>query len=160
VAHPVFGKTGTSDFNWTANLAISTKQLAIAATLANPDFAQTPHNPEAPQKTNRAAVHTMRDAMKGLPKIQFIKPPNGLVYGKRVSIPKVECKSVAVARERISDAGFDVTVEDKKIDSKCPAGTVAKTDPSGSTSKGGSVTIFVSNGKNPGGPPPSPAPGG
>ncbi len=160
VAHPVFGKTGTSDFNWTANLAISTKQLAIATTLANPDFAQTKHDAEAPRRANRAAVQTMREAMKGLPKIQFIKPPNSLVFGKRVGIPNVECKSVAEARLRISDAGFDVSVEDKKIDSKCPAGTVAKTDPSGSTSKGGSVTIYVSNGKNPGGPPPTPAPGG
>ena len=43
VAHPIIGKTGTSDHNWTANLALATKQLAIAATGADPDFAQQPH---------------------------------------------------------------------------------------------------------------------
>ncbi len=159
VGHPIFGKTGTSDFNWTANLAISTKHLAIAATLANPDFAQTKHNPEAPRRANRAATHTMREAVAGKPKIQFINPPKILVQGKRVGIPRVTCKKVSVARELISDAGFDVFVDTEKIDSPCPDGTAAKTDPTGSTSKGGSVTIYVSNGK--GGPaPPSPSPPG
>src|SRR5262249_59016453 len=39
VDHPIIGKTGTSDSNWTANLVISTKQLAIAAPGPDPDFA-------------------------------------------------------------------------------------------------------------------------
>ena len=71
----MIGKTGTSDHNWTANLVIATKQLAIAATGANPDYAQTPHGDAFVQHVNKAAVHTMREALAGLPAIQFAAPP-------------------------------------------------------------------------------------
>jgi membrane peptidoglycan carboxypeptidase len=154
VAHPVIGKTGTSDHNWTANLVIATKQLAIAATGANPDYAQTPHNDAFVQHVNKAAVHTMREALAGLPSIQFAAPPNALIYGKKVSIPDATCKPVGATQSSLKGLGFEVTIENEKIDSVCPAGAVAKTDPAGSGSKGTSVSIFVSNGKPPAGPPP------
>ena len=73
----MFGKTGTTETNWTANLAIATKHLAIATTMANPDLAEVSHNAEFPRKTNRAAVHTMRDAMQGKEAIDFPAPPTG-----------------------------------------------------------------------------------
>ncbi|HEX6869498.1 MAG TPA: penicillin-binding transpeptidase domain-containing protein, partial [Micromonosporaceae bacterium] len=161
VEHPLFGKTGTADLNWTANLVISSKQLAIAATGADPDLAEKPHQNEFPQKTNRAAVHTMRDALKGLPKIDFIKPPTRLVVGKRVNVPKVECKTVAQAKAAITAAGFDVMIADEPVESTCAKDLVAKTDPEGSTSKGSTIIIFISNGEAPKpDPSPSPEPGG
>jgi membrane peptidoglycan carboxypeptidase len=153
VNHPVFGKTGTADFNWTANLVISTKQLAIAATLANPDYAQTPHNDEAPRRANRAAVHTMREALANTQKIDFPKPPNELIAGTKVGIPNMTCKSVSGAQSTLKGLGFEVAIEPEKIDSTCPDNTVARTDPQGSTSKGSVITIYVSNGKPPAGPP-------
>jgi membrane peptidoglycan carboxypeptidase len=152
VGHPMFGKTGTSDFNWTANLVLSTKKLTMAATLANPDYAQTPHDAEAPRKVSRALTYTMRDAMRGKPKVQFLKPPTNLVVGKRVSIPNVRCRTVNQARAALTAAGFDVVVETEnrnKIPSPCPKDTVARTDPEGSTSKGSTVTLILSNGKPP-----------
>jgi membrane peptidoglycan carboxypeptidase len=163
IKHPVIGKTGTSDFNWTANLVLSTKQLAVAATIADPDYAQTAHPGDAtPQKANRTATHTLRDAMNGLPQIQFIKPPNEMIFGKKVSFPNYTCKSVATAKAGLEALQLSVSIEDQKIDSICPDGTVAKTDPAGSTSAGSQVSIYVSNGKPPasgppaGGPPPTP----
>jgi membrane peptidoglycan carboxypeptidase len=152
VAHPVIGKTGTSDFNWTANLVISTKQLAVAGTLADPDRAQTPHDANDVRKVNSAVIRVMREAMKGKAKIQFLKPPNNLIFGKRVNIPNVRCRTVAQATAALTAVGFDVTVETdnrNKIPSVCPKNMVAKTDPEGSTSKGSTVTLILSNGEAP-----------
>jgi membrane peptidoglycan carboxypeptidase len=159
VGQPLFGKTGTTETNWTANLAIATKHLAVATTLANPDFALTSHNAEFPRKTNRAAVHTMRDAMQGKEAIDFPVPPRELIVGKKVAIPKVECQSVNAARSAIERAGFTVYVSSEKVGSACPAGTVAGTDPAGSTSKGSEVQILVSNGQAASPPPPGEPPG-
>jgi membrane peptidoglycan carboxypeptidase len=146
VNHPVFGKTGTADLNWTANLVISTKHLAIAGTLANPDFAETPHDRTAPMKVNTAVTLTMRDAMKGKPKVQFKKPPQILIVGKKRSIPGVECRPPGAARAAIERAGFEVSVDNERVDSRCPEGTVARTDPRGFTSEGSNVTLIISGG--------------
>jgi membrane peptidoglycan carboxypeptidase len=159
VGHPVIGKTGTSDSDWTANLVISTKQLAVASTGANPDFAQTAHNNNFVQRTNIAAVQTMKEALAGLPQIQFTAPPNELVFGKKVSIPSFACKSVGSAQGALTGLGFVVQVENEKVPSVCPAGSVAKTDPAGSGSKGTSVSIFISNGTPPPAAPPAAPPG-
>ena len=70
IAHPLIGKTGTSDNNWTGNLVLSTKQLAVAATVADPDKAEQPHAYErSATLANRAAIATLRDAMAGKPAI-------------------------------------------------------------------------------------------
>ena len=159
VGLPLFGKTGTTETNWTANLAIATKHLAIATTMGNPDLAEVSHNAEFPRRTNRAAVHTMCDAMQGKEAIDFPAPPRELIVGKKVAIPKVECQSVNAARNAIQAAGFTVHVSTEKVGSACPAGTVAGTDPAGSTSKGSEVQILVSNGQ-PAAPPPPPPGGG
>jgi len=166
VGYPVIGKTGTADHNWTANLALSTRQLAMAGVYADPDRAETPHGSEAAQRVNTAVTLTMRDSMRGKKKFQFARPPSNLIQGKQVRIPSVTCKSVDDAKRQIQAAGFDVAVDDKPVASPCPAGTVARTDPSGSTSKGGSVTIYVSSGgggippPGPGNPPPGGGGGG
>ncbi len=152
VGHPVIGKTGTSDDNWTGNLVISTKQLAIATTVADPDKPEQPHSYSASAiKANNAAVFTLRDAMAGKPAIQFTPPPTNLVFGTKVPIPDVTCKSVAEATAALKAVGFDVAVDPNKVASPCPDGTVAKTDPAGSTSKGSSISLQLSGG--PGAPP-------
>ena len=151
VAHPVFGKTGTSDNNWTANFVIAAKQLAVATTLANPDFAQTPHDGSAANRANKAGTLTLRDALVGKEPIQFNRPPNNLIFGTKVGVPAVTCQPVAAATAAIKAAGFDVAVDDKKVASPCPPDTVAKTDPAGSASKGSTISLQLSGG--PTGPP-------
>jgi membrane peptidoglycan carboxypeptidase len=159
VGYPVMGKTGTSDDNWTANLILSTKQLTIAGVLANPDYAETPQGFDAADKVDAAVAFTMQTAMKGQKKLQFTTPTNqALLYGTKVSIPSVTCMSVSDATRAITANGFTVTVDPTPVDSKCPAGTVAKTDPSGSTSKGTEITLYTSKGLA-GTPPPPPAGG-
>jgi hypothetical protein len=57
----------------------------------------------------------------------------------------VECDSIGSAKSRLSNAGFSPSVG-APIDSKCPAGTAAGTNPDGRTIKGGVVVINTSNG--------------
>ncbi|GAB2943154.1 transglycosylase domain-containing protein [Micromonospora polyrhachis] len=146
VGKPVAGKTGTTDAEKTAAMVVTTKQLSVAGILADPDWAQTTdvmsHN-----IVNPAVYETLRDAMKGKPSIEFTPPGSKTANGDQVSIPNVKCQSVDAARARIKDAGFDVEVDNRQVDSSCPAGTVAGTSPDGRTVKGGTVTIEVSNGK-------------
>jgi membrane peptidoglycan carboxypeptidase len=153
VGYPVIGKTGTADENWTANLIMSTKQLTVAGVLANPDYAETPQGFDAANKVNTAVAYTLRDSMKGKRKFQFAVPTNqALIFGKRVNIPNVTCKSISDATRMITGAGFSVSVDPTPVPSSCPVGTVAKTDPAGSSSKGTEVTLYTSKG----GPTPSP----
>jgi membrane peptidoglycan carboxypeptidase len=147
VGYPVMGKTGTSDDDWTANLALSTKQLTIAGVLANPDYAETPQGGDAADKVNAAVAFTMRDAMKGKPKLQFATPTNkALLFGIRVAVPNVTCKSVLDAQKAMAAAGFFSALDPTPVASTCPNGTVARTDPSGSTSKGTEITLYTSKG--------------
>jgi membrane peptidoglycan carboxypeptidase len=146
VGHPVFGKTGTADENWTANFVISTRHLAVAGTLADPDLAEKPHDAFAPRRVNAAVTLTMRDGMKGRGKVQFKKPSQKMIFGKRRSIPLVRCLSERNARARIAGAGFDVSVDPEPVASPCPKGTVARTDPQGTTSEGSNVSLILSKG--------------
>jgi membrane peptidoglycan carboxypeptidase len=156
--YPVIGKTGTADENWTANLVLSTKQLTMAGVMANPDHAETPHEYNASAVVvDTAVAFAMRDSMKGQKPLEFAKPTNqAIIYGKRVNIPNVTCKSVQDATNQLKPSGFDVAVDPTPVDSPCPAGTVARTDPSGTGAAGTSVTLILSKGrKNQPGPNPS-----
>ncbi len=155
VGRPIAGKTGTSDFNWTANLFLTNKQLAVGGTLANPDFAQTEHDGTAARKVNTAVSRTMRDALKGLPRVNFTAPPRTLAFGVRVRVPDVKCTSVRAATSAMRTRGFDVSVDPRRVDSECAAGEVAGTDPTGTTSRGSTIVLLISNGTKPN---PSPTP--
>jgi membrane peptidoglycan carboxypeptidase len=147
--YPIMGKTGTTDKDRTAALIAGSKESMIAGIIADPDnplgksFSHT--------EVNYAVQHTLHDVMVGKPVINFTKPSDKTAYGVRVSVPGVKCQSVDDATAALKGAGFDVTVDATPVDSDCPPGTVAKTAPSGSASKGSIITIFVSNGAGAGG---------
>ncbi|HYN97572.1 MAG TPA: transglycosylase domain-containing protein [Pilimelia sp.] len=161
VKKPVAGKSGTTDGEKTASLIVSTKQLTVAGFLADPDFAQTPHKMKH-DVVNPAAYLTLRDAMKGKPSIDFRPPKGKVINGDQRRIPDVTCDSIGEARDRLRDAGFDPQVQSGTVDSTCPAGTAAGTDPSDRTVKGGVVVIKVSSGRGagPGGGTTAPPRGG
>ena len=153
VKHHVFGKTGTTDDDRTATLVAGTMQLVVAGIMGDPDNTNGGHNSEH-SKVNPAVYNTLRDAMKDQPNKQFPKPSEKIVYGDQRSIPDVKCKSPGDAQARLEDAGFEVDRANSKIDSPCPAGTVAGTDPDGRTIKGGVVMLQISNGNGSGTPQP------
>ena len=162
VGHPVFGKSGTTDKERTASLIAGTSSLVVAGYLVNPDY-QAHRDRMQHDQVNPAVYRTLADYMKGKPEVQFKRPENRkLAYGDQRRIPDVECDSLSSARSRLQSAGFFAVVSTKEVESKCPAGTAAGTDPSGRTVKNGVVVIEVSNGKGakpttpPGAPPTAP----
>jgi membrane peptidoglycan carboxypeptidase len=76
---PVAGKSGTTDSNRTAWFCGFTPQLAAAAFVADPD------NPDNVVGTSRGTIskftvaETLRDALKGQPKLTFTPPPKSMV---------------------------------------------------------------------------------
>src|SRR4029450_7901481 len=120
--------------------------IVVAGYMVNPDYADHPDRMSHPI-VNPAVYKTVADYMKGRDKEEFKKPDNKkLTFGDQRSIPNVECSSVEEARSRIEGAGFDASVQTSPVDSRCPAGTAAGTNPSGRTIKGGVVVIEISNG--------------
>jgi membrane peptidoglycan carboxypeptidase len=163
INHPIFGKTGTTDDSKTVSLIIGTTSMVVAGYLVNPDYQNHPYE-LSHDVVNPAVWETLRDIMKGKPKVQFKRPSdNKIAKGEQRSIPDVECVSVAEATSRIEDAGFSASVG-SAITSSCPKGQAAGTVPDGSTVKGGFVSIQTSSGTPAGGKPgpggPSAPPGG
>ncbi|MFG1652925.1 penicillin-binding protein [Micromonospora sp. NPDC049275] len=150
---PVAGKSGTTDSEKTAALVAMTKQYAVAGIMADPDWPQTNVEMKHEQKDgiNPPVYETLRDAMKGKPRIKFEPPGQKISEGDQRSIPDVKCQPVDTAKSRINGAGFEPIVSETKVPSTCPAGTAAGTSPDGRTIKGGIVTIQISTG---GGAPP------
>jgi membrane peptidoglycan carboxypeptidase len=146
VNHPVFGKTGTTDASKTAALIAGTTSLVVAGYMVNPDYQN--HSDEMRHDlVNPAVWNTLADFMKGKPKVQFKEPGSRkIVIGEQRSIPDVTCASLGEAQGRLESAGFSVSIG-SPIDSTCPAGTAADTNPSGRTIKNGVVVIEPSNGK-------------
>ena len=155
VGRPVAGKTGTTDGNKTASLVAMTKQVAMAGIVADTDFPLTNRlerdlgDPHA--VANKAVEYSLRDAMADKPAQNFTPPTKEIAFGKRSAIPNVKCKSPEDARRMIEGAGFAVTRDDNPISSDCPAGTVAKTEPSGDASRNSVVVLFISKGREGGG---------
>jgi membrane peptidoglycan carboxypeptidase len=151
VKRPIAGKTGTTDSEKSATFTVMTKQLSVAAFLTDPDWPETNKNMKHPQ-VNYAALATLRDGLNGQPVVQFTAPNNLKAQGNLVDIPSVKCLSVDQARSKVRSAGFTVSVANQQVASQCPAGTVDRTNPSGSTVKGSAVQLVVS--KGPGAPAP------
>ncbi|GIE02904.1 penicillin-binding protein [Paractinoplanes durhamensis] len=80
---PVAGKSGTTDSNKTAWFCGFTPQLAAAAFVADPD------DPNDFVGTSRSTIskytfaETLRDALKGQPKLKFTPPTRKMTYGGR-----------------------------------------------------------------------------
>ncbi|WP_233604409.1 transglycosylase domain-containing protein [Micromonospora sp. HM5-17] len=146
VGHPVAGKTGTTDSHRTASLVATTTTLTVAGILANPDWPETTENMDH-GIVNPAVYETLADAMRGRPKQDFPKPDRALVDGDQRAVPAVTCRSVDDATAVLRGAGFRVEVDPNQVDSACPAGTVARTDPEGRTVAGGLVMLRLSNGQ-------------
>jgi membrane peptidoglycan carboxypeptidase len=88
VGKPVAGKTGTTDGNQTAALIVTTRQLAVAGVVADPDWAFTNQlvrnlggrDPHA-GVVNPAVYRTLHDAMVGKPALGFPAPPATVAFG-------------------------------------------------------------------------------
>ncbi|MEU4214436.1 transglycosylase domain-containing protein [Actinoplanes sp. NPDC026623] len=146
IRHPIYGKSGTTDNSKTAALIIGSSSLTIAGYLVNPDY-QNHKDQMSHGIVNPAVWNTMGDILKGTPKIQFKRPSSRkIAEGDQRSIPDVTCATLAGAVARVESAGFSASVSNNEVESQCPKGTAAGTNPSGRTIKGGYVSIEISKG--------------
>ncbi|MET7392325.1 transglycosylase domain-containing protein [Dactylosporangium sp. NPDC005572] len=152
VKRPIAGKTGTTDSEKSATFVVMTKQLAVSGFLTDPDWPETNKDMKHPP-VNYAALATLRDGLTGKPVVGFVAPTKDKAQGKLVDIPSVKCLSVDQARNKVRNAGFNVTVSSQQVASDCPAGTVARTEPGGATVRGGPVSLIISKGPGAGAPP-------
>jgi membrane peptidoglycan carboxypeptidase len=146
IRHPIFGKSGTTDADRTASLIIGTSSLTVAGYLVNPDY-QNHRDRMSHDIVNPAVWNTLGDYMKGKPRVQFKRPGSRKISeGEQRSIPDVTCATINGAMTRLESAGFSASVG-QEVESDCPAGTAAGTNPSGRTIKNGFVSIEISKGK-------------
>jgi membrane peptidoglycan carboxypeptidase len=165
VGKPIAGKSGTTDGERTATFVVTTKQLTVAGMVADTDNANTTMsgggdgwgNPHT-EAVNPAVYQTLADAMEGVEAKEFTPPSQKTINGNLVSIPNVRCNSEPDAHTRLVARGFEVQIAAGRIDSHCPAGTVAGTEPGGRTIEGGVVVLTLSTGRAPRPPTPTGSP--
>jgi membrane peptidoglycan carboxypeptidase len=78
---PVAGKSGTTDNNRTAWFCGFTPQLAAAAFVADPDNSNDNVGSSRSTISKYTFAETLRDALKGQPKLKFTPPSHALTYG-------------------------------------------------------------------------------
>jgi membrane peptidoglycan carboxypeptidase len=78
---PVAGKSGTTDNNRTAWFCGFTPQLAAAAFVADPDNSNDFVGAGRSTISKYTLAETLRDALKGQPKLKFTPPTHALTYG-------------------------------------------------------------------------------
>jgi membrane peptidoglycan carboxypeptidase len=76
---PVAGKSGTTDSNQAAWFAGFTPQLAAAAFIADPDNPRHSVGTANARKQKFTVAETLRDALRGQPKLRFTPPPDWIV---------------------------------------------------------------------------------
>jgi membrane peptidoglycan carboxypeptidase len=152
------GKTGTTDGGVADAFIGMTPYLAIAGEYADTDYGLDPHSIEFKHSwINQAVTNTMAAVVKGKKKLDWPDPPSQYTSGQRASVPGLSgCQSRSSVISMLTGHGFRYIVQHATIDSTCPAGTVAAIDPSGSSSKGAVIAIYMSSGNTP--PPPAGTP--
>jgi membrane peptidoglycan carboxypeptidase len=157
---PAAAKTGTADQNAASDFAGYVPQLAAAVWVGNPSRPHTSLNflsiggrtyPRVFGATIAGPIwrDTFTAALTGVPVIPLPKPDPQYIHGLTVPVPDVAGLSVVDATAALRQAGFETVVSPKQINSDLPAGTVAKTSPSGQAPQGSVITILVSNGHPP-----------
>jgi len=156
IGQPIAGKTGTTDSKRTASLVVTTRSMAVAGILGDPDWPETTSN-MSHDIVNPAVYDTLADIVRGKPAQAFPRPTEKLAYGEQRQIPDVTCQAVDAARSTLEGQGFRVEVNPEPVGSACPAGSVARTEPAGRTVDGALVVLRTSNGVA-GSPPPASLP--
>lgn len=162
---PSAGKTGTTSENEQTWFVGYTPRLATAVWLGDPKESrrQVKNMRVGEQYVRRAYGATvsaptwkrfMVQALAGGDNPGFGAPDDKLVFGEKVQVPSVVGRSEGDARAMLEQRGFRVQVDPNQIASSVGAGLVAEQSPSGTATKGATITLRISNGQ--GAPPPAP----
>lgn len=150
VDRPLAGKTGSTPGNKAVWMAGYTPNLAAASFVTNPDNPEKDNANAYQSAPKQIFGKAMQGALSQMPVKQFVRPTPGRAFGIQVTMPDVDGRDVGDAQATLEDAGFRVRVGGQ-VNSFFERGRVASTNPRGGgrASKGGVVTIYVSNGKPP-----------
>ncbi|CAJ1579003.1 transglycosylase/D,D-transpeptidase PonA2 [[Mycobacterium] wendilense] len=165
---PMSGKTGTTEANRSSGFLGFTNQLAAANYIYDDSNAPSElcsyplrqcgsgnlYGGNEPAATWFA---TMKPIATNFGEV--VMPPTDPRYvdgGPNSRVPSVAGLKEDSARQRLTEAGFQVAEQASSVNSSSSYGTVVGTSPSGQTIPGSIVTILVSNGVAPA-PPPRPA---
>jgi membrane peptidoglycan carboxypeptidase len=154
IGRPAAGKTGTCEEFTCALFAGYTPNLAAAVWYGDAAKPWVRRVPGVYGATIPAPIwrQSMVDALSGKPVVDFSKPIDRFGDVTETKVPDVKGLTLAIAKVELEAAGFAVDVSPRPVRSNLPKGTVAYTSPNGGeqTDEGGTVTVFLSNGK--GGP--------
>jgi len=168
IGRPAAGKTGTTNGPAAAWFDGFTPDFSGAVWMGHPT---------APNKNPLRNVHGVRvvyggtfpaqmwreimlAAHAGVPVRDFPEPPASAVFGEQVTVPDLRGMSPEQAEEVLIELGLTLVVETRAVPAApFAAGTIGrqKPVPGTSVSKGTTVVVFLSNGKEPP-PPPPPSP--
>ncbi|HZA11523.1 transglycosylase/D,D-transpeptidase PonA2 [Mycobacterium sp.] len=166
---PMSGKTGTTEAHRSSGFVGFTSQYAGAVYIF--DDSTTPSdlcsfplrqcgsgNLYGGNEPARTWFEAMKPIANDFGEIHL--PPTDPRYvdgGPNSRVPSVTGMKVDAARQRLKDAGFQVSDQTDSVNSTAPFGEVVGTNPGGQTIPGSIITIQTSNGVPP--PPPPPPPG-
>jgi membrane peptidoglycan carboxypeptidase len=168
IGRPAAGKTGTVQNSWYAWFVGYTPQLSTAVWIGHPDklvpmkgvtiagryYKQVYGGsiPAAIWKQEMSAAH------EGLPVQDFAKADPEVVNGAEVAVPDVTALGYEAARQALTNAGFGVRGGGLVNAGPIPFGAVGYTSPRAGdlVAPGTTVTVYVSNGREPAPEQPSP----
>jgi membrane peptidoglycan carboxypeptidase len=157
---PTLGKTGTTDEAYATWMSGATTKAATVVGIYNvsgtcpdtglPDCFVNQRNydfdsGEAATARHRIAPRVMSVANAKWGGDPFPEVSSQLLRGQTVNIPDVRGLSIDQARAVLQGAGFGFE-DGGQQDSELAVGTVTGTNPSGTASKGGIITVYTSNG--------------
>jgi membrane peptidoglycan carboxypeptidase len=149
LGRPAAGKTGTCESFTCAVFAGYTPDLAAAVWYGDP-AAPWGHRNYGVYGRDVAPIWraSMKGALSGVSPSSFHTPVKDFGTLDQKTIPNVQGMPVQQAKQQIENAGLNVQISPRAIDSNQPAGTVAYTSPSvgSQVDQNTTVMLFVSNG--------------
>ncbi|MBC7443063.1 MAG: transglycosylase domain-containing protein [Ramlibacter sp.] len=148
---PMIGKTGTTDGNKDTWMSGASSKVATVVGVVSVTGDINQRLVKFANGTAATARHRMWPEVMSVANAKyggepFAEASNKVLQAVQIPIPDLRGKTMGEATSTLQAAGFDV-VDGGPTDSEMPAGTVARTDPSGSATRGSTVTVFSSNGK-------------
>lgn len=147
---PHFGKTGTTDSEKDTWFVGGSSTLATAVWVGNVVGTVSIRNSTIQGNSGGNLRHyiwkqymTAADGKYGGD--NFPSPDSTLLNGVQVAIPNIVGMTIDAAKAALAGAGFEMQ-DGGPVDSSAPAGTVVSTNPTGSASRGSTITVNTSNG--------------
>jgi membrane peptidoglycan carboxypeptidase len=146
---PMIGKTGTTDKSLATWMSGASSKVATVVGVVNVNGFQSQRGTSLKGLPAATARHRMWPIIMSAANAKyggddFEAASSDVVQGRQVSIPDVRGLSLNQARSAIEGAGF--AFRDGGItDSELPAGSIARSEPNGTTVTGDTITVYTSN---------------